>query len=60
MTETAAGVNTGSQNHIITMIVLMRYCPGPGWVRVTVKYIVSELTGQVIVPAAGESFWTRA
>lgn len=41
------------------MIVLLKHCPGPGWVRMNVKFILCHVTGQLIVPTAGESFWTR-
>jgi hypothetical protein len=41
------------------MILMHGYCPGPGWQRLEVAFIVCEKSGQVIVPRAGESFWFR-
>jgi hypothetical protein len=42
------------------MIIMRDTCPGHGWKLLQVAFIVCEISGRVIVPAAHEMFWTRA
>jgi hypothetical protein len=42
------------------MIIKHHSCPGPGWRRLEVAFILCERSGQRIVLGPGEYLWTRA
>ena len=41
------------------MIIMCETCPGRGWRRLHVAYIICEITGRLTVPTSQQTFWQR-
>lgn len=41
------------------MIIMRETCPGRGWRRLYVAFIVCEGTGQLVVPGPEQALWER-
>jgi hypothetical protein len=44
---------------IIMPIIRSKECPGPGWRKLAVAYVINAITGRLVLPTPPDDFWIR-
>ncbi|HEY5909004.1 MAG TPA: hypothetical protein VJA21_00215 [Verrucomicrobiae bacterium] len=40
-------------------IIKSSQCPGPGWRKLYVAYVIDAISGRLVLPEPPEAFWIR-
>ncbi|HNZ74513.1 MAG TPA: hypothetical protein PKN20_00145 [Verrucomicrobiota bacterium] len=40
-------------------IIRSHECPGPGWRKLFVAYVIDEISGRLVLPKPPDQFWVR-